>query len=254
MRPTLIAGNWKMNGSRKMASELVGHLTELGPFRCQVVLIPPFVLLDQVGKALAGSGIRLGAQDVDAREGGAVTGGVSAPMLVDQQCGLALVGHSERRMLFGESNEDVAEKFAACLDHGISPILCIGETLEERDLGKTLDVVVAQLNAVADRVGAAGFGSAIIAYEPVWAIGTGKSATPEEAQAVHEEVRAWLIAQDKSIGEQLPLLYGGSVNGQNAGELLSMADIDGALVGGASLKAEEFASICTTAADMVAAG
>ncbi len=247
MRPRLIAGNWKMNGSRAMVEGLVGHLTSQGPFGCEVVLIPPFVFLDQVGSSLAETEIRLGAQDVDPRDEGAITGAISAGMLRDLGCAYALVGHSERRTLFGESSEWVASKFEACLGKEVSPVLCIGETLEEREQGTTLEVIRTQLEAVIGRVTIQGFGQAVIAYEPVWAIGTGKSASPDEAQAVHAEIRALLADHDAEIAERVPLLYGGSVNGKNAGDLLQMPDIDGALVGGASLKADEFASICRTA-------
>lgn len=246
-----------MNGSRSMAGEFVKGLADRVPVGCQVMLIPPFVFLDQVGRLLAdrlaGSMIRLGAQDVDYRPDGAVTGAISAGMLADVGCTSVLVGHSERRTLFGESSSTVAAKFEAAVAAGVQPVLCVGETVDERDRDETLDVITAQLDAVIERVGATGFENAVIAYEPVWAIGTGKTATPEQAQQVHAAIRDWLSGHDESLAQRTLLLYGGSVKADNAGELLKMPDIDGALVGGASLKSDEFASICETAAAMDAA-
>lgn len=253
-RRVLIAGNWKMNGSRAMVQDLLMQLTRGIPEGIDSLVIPPFVYLDQVGSMLAGSAIRLGAQDVDPRVDGAVTGGISATMLTDVGCEFALVGHSERRTLFGETDDVVAAKFATCLDAGVTPVLCVGETLDERERNATFDVVSRQLEAVVKAVGAQAFRGAVVAYEPVWAIGTGKSATPDEANEVHAALRAMLAKRDPVLGAETKILYGGSVNSSNARDLLAMTDIDGALVGGASLKAEEFVSICTTADELASAG
>ena len=253
-RRVLIAGNWKMNGSRAMVQELVSHLTRGIPEGIDSLVIPPFVYLDQAGSMLSGSTVRLGAQDVDPRADGAVTGGVSATMLTDIGCEFALVGHSERRTLFAETDEVVAAKFATCLDAGMTPVLCVGETLDERERNATFDVVSRQLEAVLTAVGSRAFRGAVVAYEPVWAIGTGKSATPDEANEVHAARRSILAEHDTALGAETRILYGGSVNGDNARDLLAMPDIDGALVGGASLKAEEFISICTTAGELTSAG
>jgi triosephosphate isomerase len=224
------------------------QLVRAGTFNIDVLLLPPFVFLDQVRRLLDGSGIRLGAQDVDWRDDGAVTGAVSAPMLRDLGCGHCLVGHSERRNLFGETDELVADKFAACLAHGIVPILCVGETLEERQGDATLAVVTRQIRAVIDRVGPQGLENVIIAYEPVWAIGTGQTALPADANEVHAGIRAYIGAHDVTLGGSIRVLYGGSVNPDNAAGLLAEEDIDGALVGGASLDADGFAAICHAAA------
>jgi triosephosphate isomerase len=247
-RKPLVAGNWKMNGSRASIEALVNGLVGAGPFDCEVLVLPPFVYLETVHGLLEGSGIHLGSQNVDWRDSGAFTGEVAVSMIRDCGCGYSLVGHSERRQVFGETDTVVADKFAACLEGGVIPVLCVGETLEQRQAGDTMQVVGSQVEAVFDRVGVKSFGSGIIAYEPVWAIGTGQSATPEQAQEVHETIRAVLAEKDAGLAEGMRILYGGSVNGGNADSLMGMADIDGALVGGASLKADEFAAICRAAA------
>lgn len=244
MRTPLIAGNWKMNGSHATIRELVQGVIGAGPYECEVAVFPPSVYLDQVKRLVEGSVIRVGAQNADWHESGAYTGEVSLSMLADIGCHYCIVGHSERRHLFGESDETVAEKFAACLSHGVKPVLCVGETLDERRAGSTMTVVRRQVEAVLGRVGLAGLGSGMVAYEPVWAIGTGESATPEQAEEVHGELRALLAKQDARVSETLRILYGGSVNGRNAAGLLVKDNIDGALVGGASLNAAEFAAIC----------
>jgi triosephosphate isomerase len=188
-----------------------------------------------------------GAQNISQFDAGAYTGEVSGAMLVDFGCRYVIVGHSERRTLFGETSEVVARKYAAALKCGLAPVLCIGETLEERETGRTESVVSAHLDAVLALSGAPSFAHAVIAYEPVWAIGTGKTATPEQAQAVHAFIRGRLAAQDEAVAQSVPVLYGGSVKGSNAAELFAMPDIDGGLIGGASLNADEMATICRAA-------
>ena len=247
MRHPLIAGNWKMNGSRKSIGELVIGLVEAGPFECEVAVFPPFVFLDTVKHLLDGTDIRLGAQNVDWREQGAFTGEVSAPMLADIGCDFCIVGHSERRHLFAESDELVAQKFAACLAQSVTPVLCVGETLEQREADITMQVVRQQVDTVIELVDMQGLAAGIIAYEPVWAIGTGRTATPEQAEEVHAALREHLAKQDERVSASMRILYGGSVNGSNAADLLVKDNIDGALVGGASLKAKEFAAICGAA-------
>lgn len=236
-----------MNGSRASIGELMDGLVHTGPFECEVAVFPPHVFLNEVKQLLKDTAIRLGAQNVDWHDGGAYTGEVSVPMLVDVGCDYCIVGHSERRHLFGESSDLVAQKFAACLRHGLNPVLCVGETLQEREAGSTMAVVQRQVDAVVASSGMAGLAEGIIAYEPVWAIGTGKTATPEQAEAVHSDLRAYLAEKDARVSASLRILYGGSVNGSNAAGLLVKENIDGALVGGASLKAEEFAAICAVA-------
>jgi triosephosphate isomerase len=244
MREYLIAGNWKMNGSREAATALVGAILDgaqgLG---CKLLICPPFPYLVPVGAQLEGTAVALGAQNVSEHAPGAYTGEVAAAMLRDVGCEYVIVGHSERRSLMGETDERVAAKFAAAQDAGLVPILCVGETLEQREQGRTERVVDAQLDAVLERAGIAAFDRAVLAYEPVWAIGTGRTATPEQAQAVHLHLRQRLAAEDAGVAERVRILYGGSVKGDNAAGLLSMPDIDGGLIGGASLKAEEFLAI-----------
>jgi triosephosphate isomerase len=245
MRRILVAGNWKMNGSQAMVDELLGGLlagTE-NASDVDMAVFPPFPYLGQAQSLLSGSSISWGAQNLNPIQGGAHTGEVSASMLLDFGCRYVLVGHSERRTLYGESDEDVAVRFEAALAAGLEPVLCVGETLEEREGGETEAVVERQLNAVFNRCGVGGFEKAIVAYEPVWAIGTGKTATPEQAQAVHAFIRDKFVSQDDIIAGQLRILYGGSVNGSNAADLFAREDIDGGLVGGASLKAEDFLAI-----------
>jgi len=245
-RKPLIAGNWKMNGSlaesRKLVSALragVGAATH-----ADMLLAPPYVYVTAVKSWLEGSSIRLGAQDVADREGsGAYTGEVSGAMLADVGCSHVIVGHSERRALYGETDAVVATKFAAAQAAELVPILCVGETLAQRDAGETEATVQRQLVAVVDAVGVEAFTDAVVAYEPVWAIGTGRTATPEQAQEVHAFIRAMIAARDATIAAGLTILYGGSVKGANARALFVMDDIDGGLVGGASLVAADFLDI-----------
>ncbi|GIX22307.1 MAG: triosephosphate isomerase [Gammaproteobacteria bacterium] len=250
MRRPLVAGNWKMNGTRSSVAALVdGIKAGIDGVTAEVVVCPAYVFLDQVRAALAGGPIGLGAQDVCDRDEGAFTGEVSGPMLAESGCNWVIVGHSERRQYYAESDALVAAKFAAARRAGLTPILCVGETLEEREAGRTEQVVERQLAAVAEHNGAAAFAEGVIAYEPVWAIGTGKTASPEQAQAVHAFVRDWLRARaGAAVAEAVRILYGGSVKGANAAELFAQPDIDGGLIGGASLKAEEFLTICRAAA------
>jgi triosephosphate isomerase len=249
MRQPLVAGNWKMHGSRAENAALVRSLLDQlqpGP-GTEVLLCPPFVYLSDVARLLTDSAVALGGQSVCDEPQGAFTGEVSAAMLKDVGCRYVLVGHSERRQLFGEGDSLVARKFVAVQSQGLVPVLCVGETLEEREAGHTTEVVARQLDAVLAVSGAAALASAVIAYEPVWAIGTGRTASPEQAQDVHAMIRGKVAALDATIGGSVRILYGGSVKASNARELFAMPDIDGGLVGGASLKADEFAQICAAA-------
>ena len=249
MRRPLIAGNWKMHGSRAENAELIEALL-LGlpdqiPF--DIVVCPPFVYLWEVARLLKASSIGLGAQSVCAEQVGAFTGESSAAMLKDVGCKYVIVGHSERRAIYKEDDALVARKFLATQSQGLIPILCVGETLEERERSQTMQVVSRQLTAVLDLAGVTALRAAVIAYEPVWAIGTGKNATPEQAQEVHAYIRAAIAARDAKIAADVRILYGGSVKAANARELFAMPDVDGGLVGGASLKADEFLKICASA-------
>ena len=250
-RYPLVAGNWKMNGDAGSIGLLLdGVLRELSVLalrRCSVLVFPSYVHLGQVAQKLRGSNVGVGSQDVDQRQQGAVTGGVSAAMVKDAGCGFVLVGHSERRTLFGETDELVADKVEQCGLQNLVPIVCVGETLEERRQGRTLEVVTRQLRAVTSRVSLAGFDGAMVAYEPVWAIGTGESATPEQAEEVHAGLRECVAELDEDLSNRTRILYGGSVTADNAVELFRMKNVDGALVGGASLKANSFAEICKAA-------
>ncbi|HEV7800318.1 MAG TPA: triose-phosphate isomerase [Burkholderiales bacterium] len=249
MRIKLVAGNWKMNGNlatnQALLQTLVPALARVAGVKCAICA--PFPYLAQVQQLLSGSGITWGAQNVSEFESGAYTGEVSGAMLVDFGCRYVIVGHSERRTLFGETSTVVAQKYAAALEAGLTPILCVGETLAEREAGATERVIGAQLDAALEGSGALSFAHAVIAYEPVWAIGTGKTATPDQAQAVHAYIRGRLAAQDAAVAENVQVLYGGSVKGSNAAQLFSMPDIDGGLIGGASLDANELATICQAA-------
>jgi len=249
MRQPLVAGNWKMHGSRAENAQLVSGLLDLlqPGKRAEIMLCPPFPYLMETARLLKDSGVTLGAQTVCAEAQGAFTGEVSAAMLKDAGCSYVLVGHSERRQLYAESDNLVARKFVAAQSQGLVPVLCVGETLEEREGDQTTAVVTRQLEAVLAVSGIQSLARAVIAYEPVWAIGTGRTATPEQAQAVHAMIRAKLTDRDAMIGGSVRLLYGGSVKASNAQELFAMPDIDGGLVGGASLKADEFARICAGA-------
>jgi len=246
VRQPLVAGNWKMNGDRVMARTLTGMITgaaqSLG--HTEVVLCPPFVYLPLLADWLHGGRVVLGAQSLSEHECGAWTGEVSASMLCDIGCRYVIVGHSERRQYFGEDDARVAGKFLAAQEHGLRPILCLGERLEERQAGQTEKVIARQLDAVIEQAGIATFADAVIAYEPVWAIGTGQSASPEQAQEVHAFIRGRLRESQAELAGTVRLLYGGSVKADNAASLLAMPDIDGGLIGGAALKADDFITIC----------
>jgi len=248
-RPLLVAGNWKMHGSTAMVDQLLNDIIAGLPVSpaFQVAVFPPFVYLPQVARKVAGSPIRFGAQTLNEHDTGAYTGEVSGAMLADFGSDMVLVGHSERRSLYGETDQQVADKFAAALRHGLRPVLCVGETGQQRDAGQTEDVVARQINAVLDTVGIEGLGQGIIAYEPVWAIGTGQTASKEQAQEVHAFIRSLLADKSDTIARLLPILYGGSVKGGNAYDLFSMPDIDGGLIGGASLTGQDFLAICEQA-------
>jgi len=246
MRKGLVAANWKMNGQKAVNSALLEALKAglVGDIGIEVLVCPPSVYLSQVSELLTGSRIFLGAQNVHPAESGAFTGEISSPMLRDLGCSHVIVGHSERREFFGESDGFVAEKFAAALAAELVPVLCVGETRKQRETGETEKVVLRQLDAVIDHCGVDAFKQAVIAYEPVWAIGTGLTATPDQAQEVHALLRSHLADIDQVTAAGIRILYGGSVKGANANELFAQQDIDGALVGGASLDAEEFLTIC----------
>ncbi len=243
MRSSLIAGNWKMNGNMQSVVELVEGIKAGDAGKAELAVFPPAVFLTKVGAMLTASEIALGAQNVCDQEAGAFTGEIAAAMLKECGCRYALVGHSERRSLYLESDQLVAARFAAAVASGIMPILCVGESLDEREQGITEDVVARQIDAVIEVSGIDGIARAIIAYEPVWAIGTGKVATPDQAQEVHAFIRIKLAQLDAGVAEQIKILYGGSMNPSNAAELLSQPDIDGGLIGGASLKADDFLAI-----------
>ncbi len=247
MRQTLVAGNWKLNGSKESIQTLVKGIADgmSGVDGKAVAVCPPYVYIPMVSELAAGTGIAVGAQDVADQESGAFTGEVSAAMLKDVGCQYVIVGHSERRSLYCEKDEDTAAKYVAAQKEGLTPILCVGELLEERESGDTENVVAKQLDAVLSLAGVESLANAVIAYEPVWAIGTGKTATPEQAQEVHAFIRGKIAALDASVAEKVQILYGGSMNGSNAAELLAMEDIDGGLIGGASLTPDAFLAICT---------
>ena len=250
MRQKLVAGNWKMHGGLKTNQQLLQDVVAgvAGMRDVVVAVCVPFPYLAQAQSVLSGTPVAWGAQNLSEQAQGAFTGEVSAAMLQDFGCRYVLVGHSERRSIYGESDTLVAEKFAAALASGLRPVLCVGETLEQRDAGKTLDVVSAQIEAVLKRVGVAAFSGAVVAYEPVWAIGTGRTATSAQAQEVHAAIRSQIAKADTKVAEGLQILYGGSVKPANAVELFGMPDIDGGLIGGASLVAADFLAICAAAA------
>ena len=249
MRRPLVAGNWKLNGSLSSISELIFGIREQQDQvkNAELAVCPPYIYLSHVQQLLSGSDIALGAQDCSNQESGAFTGEVAAAMIKEFACTYNIIGHSERRHIYGDSNETVATKFAHVLKNGLTPILCVGETLEEREEGHTEVVVAQQVNAVLDLFGVKAFANTVIAYEPVWAIGTGKTATPEQAQEVHKEIRLILDAKDKNIAANIRILYGGSMKPDNAQQLLQQPDIDGGLIGGAALKAEDFIAIAAAA-------
>lgn len=247
MRKKLVAGNWKMHGS---LAENAALLAAIKPALAdlEAVVCVPFPYLAQAQAALAGSSIAWGGQDLSEHAKGAFTGEVSASMLSDFGCKYVIVGHSERRSLYGESDERVAQKYMAAQSAGLTPILCVGESLAERESGVTEAVVARQLDAVIQAAGVGSLAKAVVAYEPVWAIGTGKTATPDQAQAVHAFIRGKVRALDAAVADGLIIQYGGSVKASNASELMSQPDIDGGLIGGASLVADEFIAICRAAA------
>ena len=249
MRQKLVAGNWKMHGGLKANQQLLQDVVAgvAGLRDVAVAVCVPFPYLAQAQAVLSGTPVAWGAQNLSEQAQGAFTGEVSASMLQDFSCRYVLVGHSERRAIYGETDSLVAEKFAAALASGLRPVFCVGETLEQRDAGKTLEIVFAQIDAVLARVGVAAFSGAVVAYEPVWAIGTGRTATSAQAQEVHAAIRAKLAKLDAGVAEGLQILYGGSVKPGNAVELFSMPDIDGGLIGGASLVASDFLAICAAA-------
>ena len=248
MRQPMVAGNWKMNGSSDGVSELIeGIKAGVGSANAEVVVCPPYVYIPAVAAGIAGSSIALGGQNLCDQESGAFTGEVAGPMLKDVGCEYVIIGHSERRSLYGETDQVTAEKYAAALKHGLKPIFCIGETLEEREQGITEQVVARQIDAILDTAGVSTLVNAVLAYEPVWAIGTGKTASPDQAQEVHAFIRSKIAERDASVADGLRILYGGSMNPGNAAELRSQPDIDGGLIGGASLKADDLLAICTAA-------
>jgi triosephosphate isomerase len=251
MRQPLVAGNWKMNGSRADSSALMqGIVSGLDGLQgVDVAVCPPFILIPMVGTLLGdGAAVAWGGQNLDVHDSGAYTGEVSGAMLSDFGCTYVIVGHSERRTLYGEEDALVAEKFAAAQRAGLVPILCVGETLDERESSRTEEVVARQIDAVVSANGIAALADSVIAYEPVWAIGTGRTATPEQAQDVHRFIRERIAAADGAVAEGLRLLYGGSMKPDNAATLMAQPDVDGGLIGGASLKANDFLAICRAAA------
>jgi triosephosphate isomerase len=249
MRQPLVAGNWKMNGSRESIRELLDGILagHDAVEKAEIAVCAPFVYLAQVVDRLKGTPVAWGAQNVNDNQSGAYTGEISGSMLCDFGCKYVIVGHSERRNIYGETDDDVARRFLAAQANELIPILCVGELLEERENGSTNEVVARQLDAVIDKAGIKALGKCVIAYEPVWAIGTGKVATPDQAQEVHAMIRSKLAALDAEVAEGVRILYGGSMKPDNAAELISQEDIDGGLIGGASLKAEDFLGICTAA-------
>lgn len=248
-RQPLVAGNWKMNGSQAdsgaLLDALVRGLRDLK--QVEMAICPPYIYLPLAAQRLAGTAIRWGGQNLSDQAPGAFTGEIAGAMLKDFGCSMVIVGHSERRALYGESDDLVARKFRAAQQSGLIPILCVGELLSEREANQTEAVVARQLDAVVAQAGVAALATAVIAYEPVWAIGTGRTASPEQAQAVHRFIRARIAASDARIADGLRILYGGSVKASNAKELFAQPDIDGGLIGGASLNADEFVAICRAA-------
>jgi triosephosphate isomerase len=246
VRRKLVAANWKMNGSSASNAQWLDAWRAAAP-PCEAVVCAPFVYLPQVGAGLAGSAAQLGAQNLSEQAPGAFTGEVAGEMLLDVGCRWVIVGHSERRAMFGETSERVAQKASRAIALGLRPIACVGETLAERDAGRTLEVVSAQIDALLAPCTVDQLAGGAIAYEPVWAIGTGRTATPAQAQEVHAAIRAQLARHDAAAAARTRILYGGSVKPGNAGELFAQPDIDGGLIGGASLVAADFIAICAAA-------
>ncbi len=248
MRQKMVAGNWKMNGTSNGVRDLVsGIKAGLNGPSSEVVVCPPFVYLSVVAAEIAGTAIKLSAQNMCDQDVGAFTGEVSGPMLKDIGCEYVILAHSERRAMYAETDEVAARKYAAALKNNLKPIFCIGETLGEREQDITEDVIARQIDAIIKAEGVASLANAVLAYEPVWAIGTGKTATPDQAQSVHAFIRNRIANLDAGIAESLRILYGGSMNPGNAAELIAQPDIDGGLIGGASLKAEDFLAIINAA-------
>ena len=249
MRGYLVAGNWKMNGSNAANAELVDGIVAgmTQSDSVELLICPPFPYLAAMAAKLSGTGVALGAQNVSQHQAGAYTGETAPSMLSDVGCTYVLVGHSERRAIMGESSEMVAAKFQAAQDAGLIAVLCVGETQQQREAKQTEAVVDEQLNAVIDGSGIQAFSNAVVAYEPVWAIGTGLTASPEQAQDVHRHIREVLAARDQDVADAVRILYGGSVKGDNAAGLFSKPDIDGGLIGGASLKSADFLAIAEAA-------
>jgi triosephosphate isomerase len=248
MRTRIVAGNWKLHGDRVFARRLLDEVAAGRPEGVHLAIFPPMPYLGELAERYAPQGLEFGAQDVDSNEQGAYTGEVSARMLLDVGCRYALVGHSERRHFHEESSEEVARKFFAAKRAGLVPVLCVGETLHQREAGQTEWALEKQLAPLLATAGAHAFENAVLAYEPVWAIGTGRNATPEQAQEVHAFLRGEIRALDAKIAGSLPILYGGSVKPTNAAALFSQPDVDGGLIGGASLVALDFLAIAAAAA------
>jgi triosephosphate isomerase len=249
MRQVLVAGNWKMNGSRESIRTLLdGVKAGMDDVKsAEVAVCAPAIYIPLVEELLTGSSVAWGGEDLSVHEAGAYTGEIAASMLNDFHCKYVIIGHSERRTYHGESDELVAEKYETAMNAGLVPIFCIGETLDEREQGITNDVVARQVDAVISKLGVAALLKGVVAYEPVWAIGTGKTATPEQAQEVHAFIRGRIAESDAAVAEAVQILYGGSMNAGNASELLAQADIDGGLIGGASLKPDDFLAIAKAA-------
>lgn len=250
MRQPLVAGNWKMNGSKASAETLLAGIKEgiASISKTEVLVCPPFPYLALAVSAVAGSRVAVGAQNACTETGGAYTGEVSAGMIKDVGCTYVILGHSERRQYYGETDEIIAKKYAQALAAGLTPILCVGETLAEREHGETQSVVARHLDGIMETAGVEAIARGVIAYEPVWAIGTGRTATPAQAQEVHAAIRGQLAGAAAAAAQRTRILYGGSVKPGNAGELFAQPDIDGGLIGGASLVAADFAAICASAA------
>jgi triosephosphate isomerase len=248
MRTPCIMGNWKLNGDKAFTQNLIkGVMAQTQHVNCDVVVCPPFVFVQNAVMAAANSHVKVGAQNVATEVSGAYTGEVSAPMLKDVGCEYVIIGHSERRQYYGDTDEVVVQKVRQTLGAGLVPVLCMGETQKEHESGNTEQVVGGQLQAVLSAFDASELQNMIVAYEPVWAIGTGLTATPEQAQAVHAFLRGLITAKDESLGASTRILYGGSMKPDNAPELLAQPDIDGGLIGGAALKVDMFAGICAAA-------
>jgi len=249
MRQKLVAGNWKMNGSAASIHTLLDGIKQgLSDVKnAEIAVCPPFVYLAQVAQSLTGTPVSWGAQNLSKESAGAFTGEVAASMLNDFHCKYVIIGHSERRALYGDTDQLVAEKYAVALKQGLKPIICVGELLSEREADQTEAVIARQLDAVLSLNGVEALNQGVIAYEPVWAIGTGKTASPDQAQAVHAFIRQRIAAQSPEVAAKVQILYGGSMKPDNAAELMAMPDIDGGLIGGAALKADDFLAICRAA-------